>query len=438
MTHREGDTARVDGAPGEIEELFRTAFDYAPVGMTLTSLDGVFLRVNHALSVMFGLPIEELAGMRVSDLTHPDDRAADTDAMQRMVRGETANFRTEKRYQHVDDHWVWASLSASIVHDAQRALRYFISQMEDITQQREAELMRRALSSMSSGVSLIDVRDPNQTLVYVNAALERLTGYSAAELLGRNWKVSERPETELTIAARLDDAVERGEELCVPVRHHRRDGTACWSESLMTPVYAEDGAITHYMSVQKDVTEKTEAGHRAAHMALPRPAHGVTEPRAVTGARDPGACARRAQGHRRGPAVPRPQSVQASQRPDGHDIGDRLLEDVARRWRSTARHGDVLARYGGDEFVLLMMDVPPESARAIAASAAERYTDALKAPFDAYGTPGRMVEIGVSVGIALYPEDARTPAELFLAADADMYAGKCRAQPSGRRSSPGS
>lgn len=115
----------------------------------------------------------------------------------------------------------------------------------------------------------------------------------------------------------------------------------------------------------------------------------------------------------------------------GHEIGDRLLEDVARRWRSTARHGDVLARYGGDEFVLLVTDVPRESARIAAAAAAARYSDALKLPFDVHGAPGRSVEIGVSAGIALYPEDATTPDELLLAADAQMYA-KRAARASGR------
>ena len=251
----------------EAEELFRTAFDYAPIGMALTSLDGVFLWVNRALSVMLGRPIDQLAGMRVADVTHPDDRDADADAMKQLAHDEMANFRTEKRYLHSDGHCVWAELSASIVHDAHGGPRYYVSQMEDISQQREAELMRRALASMSSSVGLIAVGEPGQPLVYVNEAFERMTGYRAAEVLGRNWRLGEGPETDPETAARLHEAVERGEELRVPVRHHRRDGTAYWSETLMAPVYAENGAVTHYMSVQKDVTEQTEAAQRAAHMA---------------------------------------------------------------------------------------------------------------------------------------------------------------------------
>jgi diguanylate cyclase (GGDEF)-like protein/PAS domain S-box-containing protein len=415
--------------PSEAETRFRAAFEYAPIGMALTSLDGIFLRVNRALSAMFGRPMDQLVGTLVADVTHPEDRAADAAAMTRMVRGETANFRAEKRYLHAGGNWVWASLSASIVHDSEGCPRYFVSQMEDVTQRHETELMRRALASMSSGISLIDVREPDQPLVYVNAAFERLTGYPAVELLGRSWKLSEGAETDPETAARLHEAVERGDELRTAVRHHRRDGTAYWSEALMTPVFTEDGDVTHYMSVQKDVTDQIEAAELAAHMAYHDPLTGLPN---RTQLQEHVALAL-ARAERKGTAVALlfldlNHFKQVNDR-HGHEIGDRLLEDVARRWRSTARHSDVLARYGGDEFVLLMTDVPRDSARATAVAAATRYAEALKAPFDAHGTPCQAFDIGVSVGIALYPDDATTPAGLLFAADAQMYAGKRAARP---------
>jgi diguanylate cyclase (GGDEF)-like protein len=108
----------------------------------------------------------------------------------------------------------------------------------------------------------------------------------------------------------------------------------------------------------------------------------------------------------------------------GHEAGDRLLAEFARRWRAIGRDGDVLARFGGDEFVLLITDIPRACAHETATAAVSRYADALKHPLDLHATPGEMTELGVSAGIALYPTDGTTPDALLLAADAEMYVRK--------------
>ena len=293
-----------------------------------------------------------------------------------------------------------------------------------LSRRQQSELMRRAQDSVSSAVSLIDVRDRDQPLVYVNPAFERLTGYPAGEVLGRSWRLSEGAETDPKTAARLHDAVDRGVEIRVRMRYHRRDDTVYWGETLMVPIPAENGAATHYMSMQKDVTENAEAVQRAAHMAyhdaltgLPNRAQ-LLEHLALALAR-----AERKESAFAVVFLDLNLFKQVNDR-HGHEAGNRLLEDIAGRWGSIARDGDLLARYGGDEFVLLITDVPRDSVRGTATAAAARYADSLKRPFDVQGTPVQVMEIGVSAGIALYPEDATTPAALLLAADADMYARK--------------
>ena len=89
-----------------------------------------------------------------------------------------------------------------------------------------------------------------------------------------------------------------------------------------------------------------------------------------------------------------------------------------------SRAGEMLAQIGGDEFVLILNDLEQDSAQAVAAGLAERCADALRLPFDIHGVPGVTISIDVSVGLALYPRDAATPAELLLAADGAMYAVK--------------
>jgi diguanylate cyclase (GGDEF)-like protein/PAS domain S-box-containing protein len=290
--------------------------------------------------------------------------------------------------------------------------------------QSESELLGRALASMSASISLIDVQDPDQPIVYINAAFERLTGYPAAEVLGRPWTLSEGPETDPETAALLHAAADNGQELRINVRHHRRDGTAYWSETLMAPVYQQDGSLTHYMSVQKDITTKIEAVQRASHMAYHDALTGL--PNRAQLHDDLVLAVARAQ--RQGTSIAvlfldldgfKPVNDRF-----GHLAGDQLLRDAAHRWRSVGRDGETLARIGGDEFVLLLTDLPPKSARHGAEIAAGRCADTLRLPFDVHAAPGQTIEIGVSIGVAVYPDDSAAPEQLLLAADAAMYEAK--------------
>jgi len=108
----------------------------------------------------------------------------------------------------------------------------------------------------------------------------------------------------------------------------------------------------------------------------------------------------------------------------GHEAGDRPLAEFARRWRAIARDGDLLARFGDDEFVLLITDIPRACAHETATTAVSRYADALKHPLDLHAIPGEMIEFAVSAGIALCLTDGTTPDALLLAADAEMFVRK--------------
>ncbi len=120
----------------EAEEKFHSAFERAPIGMALTSLEGRFMQVNPALAELLGLPREVISGMHVADLTHPEDVARDSAAMAAMIAGDTDSYEAEKRYLHADGRAVWVALQATIVHDARGEAEHFLSQIQDVTDRR--------------------------------------------------------------------------------------------------------------------------------------------------------------------------------------------------------------------------------------------------------------------------------------------------------------
>lgn len=120
-------------------EQFRTAFEYASIGMALVGLDGQWLRVNNSLCKILGYTEDDLFARTFQEITHPDDLEADLDQVQRLVDGELTSYEMEKRYFHRDGHVVWVLLSASLVRNSYGQPIHFISQLQDISARKQME-----------------------------------------------------------------------------------------------------------------------------------------------------------------------------------------------------------------------------------------------------------------------------------------------------------
>jgi PAS domain S-box-containing protein len=171
----------------ESEERFSNAFEYAPIGMTLVSLDGRNLRVNRAICQMLGYTREELLQLRPWDTSHPDDMLTKIEHLKRMVLGETDSWHLEVRYQHKLGHEVWGLSNTSIVRTEDGTPLYVISQVLDITEQRQAEQMRQRHQREAATVNDI-LRALNKHLDVqvafpaVCAGLRELAGCAAVSL----------------------------------------------------------------------------------------------------------------------------------------------------------------------------------------------------------------------------------------------------------------
>ncbi len=120
-------------------------------------------------------------------------------------------------------------------------------------------LFRAAMDASSIGAALSDLRLPDQPLVYVNPAFERMTGYVGAQVYGRNCRFLQGVEHDQPEVARIREAIAAHRTLTVRLRNYRRDGSLFWNELTLSPLYDTDGQLTHYVGFQKDVSEEQRA-----------------------------------------------------------------------------------------------------------------------------------------------------------------------------------
>lgn len=141
----------------------------------------------------------------------------------------------------------------------------------------DPDMYRRLVESSPEGVVLIDARGSDHPVIYVNPAFETLTGYSAAELEGRNLRLLQADDREQDGRHRLRDALNRGETCRVLLRNYRKDGTLFWNEMTVLPLRHPDGCVTHYVGHHRDAGERLRIDPKVTKDSL----SGVHQPTAV-------------------------------------------------------------------------------------------------------------------------------------------------------------
>ena len=127
------------------ERRFRRAFESAAIGMALVNVEGRFLAVNDSLCGIVGYPADELVQKTFQEITHPDDLDLDLEYLGQLLRGAISSYQLEKRYFDAHGSIVWVLLSVSLVRSSDGTPLHFVSQIEDITQRKQAEAERDRL-----------------------------------------------------------------------------------------------------------------------------------------------------------------------------------------------------------------------------------------------------------------------------------------------------
>ncbi|MGM0522192.1 MAG: EAL domain-containing protein [Pseudomonadota bacterium] len=316
----------------------------------------------------------------------------------------------------------WVRVVGQAVRDESGRLIQVQGSTQDIQARKLAEgqlkLLERGVESSVNGIVIADARQPDLPIVYVNAAFERITGYSREEAMGRNCRFLQGDDTDPQAVRVLHEAIGVEREVHVTLRNYRRNGALFWNDLYISPVRDESGTVTHYIGVQNDITEQREYQAQIAYNANHDALTGLPN-RVLLAQRLEQGC-QIAQRHQRYLAVLFIDLDDFKPINDtlGHEVGDFILVEVAKRLEAVLRPWDTVARFGSDEFVVVLPDLADESD---ALYVVERM---LRQLASAYWHNGSEMRITASIGIATSDGKTDRPKGLIQQADLAMYKAK--------------
>ncbi|MFA9445796.1 PAS domain S-box protein [Egicoccus sp. AB-alg6-2] len=398
----------------------RQLFETLPQIVWVTRPDGWHVHFNRQWFDFTGLTLEDSIGDGWNHAFHPDDRARAA-ARWAEATGSGEPYEIEYRLRRHDGAYHWMLGRAEPLRDADGTIVTWFGTCTDIEELKQAQERNDAQARLLDQVSdAIIAHDLGHRVLYWNRGAERIHGWTSEEAVGRHLCELVCPDSR-----QVDDALEhllRDGEWSGELRYLHRSGSEVFVEGRWSLLRHPDGSPRAALSVNTDVTERRaiEDQYLASLEAratqdgltgLPNRSVLFTQLELLLGQRQ-----------RTGIAVAFIDLDDFKPINDrlGHRAGDQVLVEVAERLRATIRQGDVAARIGGDEFVV----VGEASDRAMALQLGQRLADAIagEARIDA----GR-VELAASVGVAFAPSDDETTADdLVSRADAAMYEAKRR------------
>lgn len=397
----------------------RNIIDVLPGTFYVLRRDGTFALWNKTVEAATGLNSEEMRTVQALEMFDVTEKNKINEKIQQVFERGDQVF-VEANLLDRDGHGTPYLLTGARIECRDKF--YLCGMGLDISvrhqQEEQLRLRERALHAASNGLVITCCRGKDNPIEYVNPAFERITGYSADEVIGRDSRFIAAPGLDADARAQLRRAIDLRQEVNVTLRNQRKNGELFWNDLTITPVADEKGHVTHFIGVINDVTEHKQ---RTAHLE-----HEVNH--------DPltGLANRTLLWDRLEQAIHMAQRNKAlvatvlldldgfKQINDtlGHEAGDEVLTVVANRLVAAVRDSDTVARLSGDEFVLVLVNQP--SLR-FTLRMVDRLRQGINKPVVFNGAE---IDVRASIGVSVYPHDGDTAFDLVRAADVAMYHAK--------------
>lgn len=395
------------------------SMEQSPASILITDTEGVIQYVNPKFEETTGYGADEAIG-KTPRIIKGGSMNPEQYAELWMTLKAGQDWKGMFHNKRKDGSLFWESASISPVRNEEGKISHFIAVKEDITERLKAEEELRMnaaiISTTNEGILVTDV----QALIkMVNPAFCRITGYVPEEVLGRNPSMMSSGRHDKSFFTAMWQSLTRLGTWSGEVWNRRKDGSVFPLWLSITSINDDKGRPKEYVGVFTDITQRKQSEDQILFQANYDVLTGLPNRTLLTDRLI--------------------QTILAAKRDNGlfallfidldrfkvvndsfgHVYGDELLQMVASRLREHVRDQDTLARFGGDEFVLLLQEMHVAEEAVLVAN---KLIDSISTPFD---LGGRQISIGASVGITLYPYDVEigsslTQAASVLLSNADM------------------
>ena len=410
----------------ESEERYHSTFDLAAIGIAHIDTGGRLIHVNQQLCNMLGYSHDELLGKLTRQISHPDDVNIKVSDEQRakLVSGELDSVKMEKRYLRKDGTPIWVRISVAVKVGVEGQRLYDISVIEDITARKLAEDQLRQSEERyhdTFELAAIGISHVNTSgrFIHVNRQLCSMLGYTEEELLGMTVKEISHPD-DVNVTDKDKIRLHSGQikEFKAEKRYLRKDGSPVWVALTITVKRDRKGQPLYDISVVEDISARKEAEERIQYLATHDDMTGLPNRAMFSQLLSHEVKSAHRYEHKFAVLFIDLDRFKLINDSLGHAAGDSLLKEMSSRLRGCLRASDVVARMGGDEFVVLVQGINESSQ---VATVARNILSVVIKPLEIHGQECR---ITASIGICMYPDDADDEQSLMKNADMAMYLAK--------------
>jgi len=400
----------------EKETRYRILYDSSFDGIAIANNEGVIIDSNQKIQDLFGYGKDELQKKYLFELLfeHINVQYRENAPFALLTQGKTVE--TEGIRKNGEIFPVEITIRSLKVYEQ----NYYACLARDISIRKHTEEKIRTLShAVEQSPNSIIITDFRGTIEYVNAKFTGQTGYTKDEVLGKTPRLLKSGKMPEEIFKDLWETILSGKEWHGELVNKKKNNELYWERASISPVKNHDGIITHFIAIKEDCTERKNHEEQLVYLAEKDHLTGLINRRSFSGELEK----RLADAHRYGTGgavlfidIDNFKSINDIH---GHHVGDEFLITIALLLKERLRETDTAARLGGDEFAVILHHVNGEQARKISEEIHDRIRQYVRN--DAMLT---LLDIGASIGVALYPENAKTEEELLSNADFAMYKAK--------------